>query len=439
MAARDNVIIRMSAEDAGAFEEWRKQARGPEMMGEAIEKAAQRGHAGVLDLTKALDHTIGKWLSIHEAIKTAAELLKGYYETKRELEQGEAHAAQTADAAMRAYFTNQRIVGAEAQAQSTERIGNVALRRNASLQQAGAAANLLSQFGVSPADAEGAALDELLQLQSATGSAGGNAEEMSRRVLNIIRRSMPGGKITPQNIRSIGTVANSLSNMEGFNDQTIDVFANVATELTKSGGYDYGTALALTTAVTGQYDPKQAKPMLRKFAQPGMQQGEAEMLAKARAMLGAGGGEKAYAETVQIGETGAMAMVRQSETGGVLGELEGKFLDREQIEKRLKASLRAAGVGKDAYTSAINYYENPWGPDWFVSDEGRVASAVEAAFPIDTESASVADAAKMQAARERVTRQALGQEQLPPIRIQLHNHEGREIPHSVEASKIEGR
>lgn len=436
MPAKDSVTIRMTAEDAGAFEEWRKQAKGPEMMGQAVEKAAKHSESHIKELGKELIAHAGHWLGVAAAIEGAKKVLESYYENKRELEQGEAHAAQSADAALRGYFTTARISDPRQQALATEKIGGVAMSRSATLANAGGAAKLLAQFGVSREDAEGGALSELLQLQSATSAAGGDPEQMARRVLDVIHRAMPGGKVTAQNIRSIGIASRQLTGQEGFNDATIDLFAKTATDLTK-GGYDYGTGLALATVVGGKYDPREGRRILRDYAKPGMQKGEAADLAAAKALLGAGGGESAYSQAVGIGESGPMAAVRESETGGILGEVDEKYLDREQIGKRLRAVLKAHGVSHDLFEAGVANYENPWGPDFLYSDEARVDAAlhrVYGTYPEGDRKKWLSDMKEKGQARKEI----LGEASIP-LTIRIKGQDGRDVPHSVEAAGVQGQ
>lgn len=435
MPAKDSISIRMTAEDAGAFEEWRKQAKGPELMGDAIEKASHKGKSSIADLAQHMLSHLGHWVSIGAAVEAAIEKTKRYFESLRELEQGQAKAAQDTDAAMRKYFVTQRISGEDQQQGSIQRIGNIAIKRKASISSAGTAATLLSQYGVSREEAEGGALDELLQLQSASAASGQDSDQMSKRVLDIIHRAMPGGKVTAKNIRTVGGAARQLTGQEGFNDQTIDLFAKVATDLTTKGGYDFGTAMALTTAVAGKYDPREGRSMLRGFAKPGMQNGEADFLKTAKQMLGGGNVQQAYGQAVEIGEEGPQALGRESQTGGTLGELGEKKLTHEQIRQRVLAVLGSAGYDESQRASLVSTYDSSlWGTDFLYGDESRVDEVLAKLYR------GRGELGQREGQQYRTMRsQMLGESALPNMTIQLKGQDGRDVPHSVEAVGIQGR
>lgn len=438
MAAKDNVVIRMTAEDAGAFEMWRKQAKGPEAMGDAIEKAGKKGKQSANELTRELEHMIGKWTSIATAIEFAKKMVEEYYQTKRELEQSEAGASQAADAAVRGYFKTARISGEPQQAAATQRIGAVALRQKTSLESAGGAANLLAQFGVPREQAEGGALEEMLQMQQAA-PAGAEPQEFSRRVLDIIRRSAPGGKVSTDAIHKVGVAMRQLTSSDlGFNAESVDLYAKHATML-KQAGYDTSTAMALTAAITEKYDARQARSIIKEIAKPGMQKGEAELVARARGALGTGGAAQ-YQEAAQIGRGSIGSLLAESTAGVTLAEMGEKKLKTPEIENRLKATMRAQGVTQEQFERGVRYYENPLpGFGWLFSDEARVDAALGIVFGNKggkrTDAARIANEAKIKTLRGQV----LGEAPLSPITVRIKGQDGRDVPHSVEAAGIPGR
>lgn len=436
MPAKDQITIRMSAEDAGAFEMWRKQAKGPEAMGDAIEKAGKKGKQATNELTAELGNMIGKWASIGAAIETAKKIMEDYFSTKRELEQSEAQASAAADSALRKYFVTARIGDEKQQAASTQRIGNIALRQKTSLPAAGSAANMLTQFGVSRQEAEGGTLEELLQLQTAATATGGDPDEISRRVLEIIRRSTPGGKVNKGSIGKVGVAMRQLTSSDlGFSDDAFNLYAKHATVL-QQGGYDTATAMALSAAISEKYDPRQARSIIKEIAKPGMQKGEAAFLARAKGALGKGG-EADYRQAIETGRGSVASLQAESETGGTLAEMGQKKLTTDQIKKRLIAELRASGASESEITKGVYGFEHPGGflpiTSWY-SDEQRAAIGLGGAIdPFNNFSPTFVHAPP---GREQALQRVTGQR---PLTVRIKGQDGRDVPHQVEAVGIQGR
>lgn len=427
MPAKDNVVIRMTAEDAGAFEEWRKQAKGPEMFGEAMEKSASRGKHLFEGLSHELLHHAGQWASVAAAIHAAKQVFEDYVKAKRELEQGEARASAEADLSLRGYFKTARITGEEQQGAATQRIGTVALKQKTSLQSAGAAANLLAQFGVSRDQAEGGALEEMLQMQQAA-PAGADPQDFSRRVLDIIRRSTPGGKVSTDAIHKVGVTMRQLTSSDlGFNENAVELYAKHATML-KEAGYDTSTGMALSAAISEKYDPRQARSIIKDIAKPGMQKGEAAFLARARGALGAGG-EAQYKEAAEIGRGSVASLQAESQTGATMAEFGEKKLTTDQIRQRLLAVLRARGDDEDSVAIAESQFKHTLSERaslgmYEPSDEARVNSAL----------GLFSDRKK----KGEMMEQILGRKPLPTT-IRIKGQDGRDVPHHVEAAAIPGR
>jgi len=434
MPAKDNVIIRMSAEEAGVVEAWRKAKEGPEAMAKAIEDASNRGRRHTDQMAQSLEHMVGKWVSVHAGIEAVKKTFEQLIEFQREFEQNEAKASQTADAAMRKYFVTARIASESQQQAVTRRIGDVAIRQRTGLPAAGAAAELLTRFGVSRGEAEGASLEELLKLQTATQAGGGDADAFSRRVLEIIRRSTPGGKITPQAIGKVGATMRQLTGSDlGFGDQAFELYAKFATIL-KSGGYDESTGMALTAAISEKYDPRAARSVIREIAKPGMQKGEAELLARARGALGRTSGVAEYEEAVDIGRESIASMIAEGQTGATLAKVGEKKLTTEQIKERLLAVVRASGASEGEFKAAEFTYEHPflWTlPATLLSDEQRANWALSQVRPSRFDSSG---------AREQAYQRIIGLQPLaPPMTIRIKGQDGRDVPHQSEAAGIQSR
>lgn len=432
MAAKDNVIIRMSAEDAGAFEEWRKQARGPEQFGQAVEKAADKGKSAAAGLAVELVKMAGTWVTIASLVKAATDAVNEHFETKRRLEQESAGANASADAAVRGYFVRAKISDPAEQKKSLERIGNIAIKQKEKLSTAGAGARLLTGFGVSREEAEGGTLDELLNFYDAMSGTGTDPSESAERVLRILDRS--GAGVNRKSLRKLGATARGLmTSAKGFGSETMDQYAAVSS-FAKDAGMDQSAGLAMFTALMEKYEGKQAKTFFKEMAKPGMQSGEKDIRARASALLAAGGGEKDYQLSADIADQGIQAEIDTSQTAGILGGAGDKKLTTEQIRERLKFILKQQGAGEDLTTFALNQYDHPWGPDSWWNDKDRAEMALAAVIP--NRGLSRADEAAGNRFRAPLVEQAIGNQ---PLTVRLKTDRGQDLPHTVEATGIQGR
>jgi hypothetical protein len=428
MPAKDNVVVRMTAEDAGAFEMWRRQAKGPELMGDAIEKVGHKSHSMSEEVGHELDHMAGKWVTVHAAIHEAIHLVKEYYEVLKEQREEEEGATRTIDSGSAKYAQKQRLKTPEAREHAARRIGEAGARAGVSPETAFAGATLLAESGVPDDQASGEALDELLKLQNATG---GNAD-ISKRVLDIIRRSMPGGKVTAKSIHDVGIATRQLTGQEGFNDQTIDLFAKVATDLTGKGGYDYGTALSLTTAVSSKYDPREAKSILKRFAAPGMQKGEKEYLDKARGMLGNNSGAD-YDQAADIQRQTLGSREQSEATKKVLNEYEPGMTSRQLAHDRLKNAMRYYyGVHPvtEALASTDLMLHEAYGIATGQSEEETLKSFIPKWSPGNRQRGWAPSD------NEHFRKMMLGEEQIPlkvHVTTQFQGPDGLDIPHEPAA------
>jgi hypothetical protein len=444
MPAKDNVVIRMTSEDAGAFEAWRKAAKGPEAMGDAIEKGATKGKHHTDQLTHSVDHLIGKWTSVIAAIELTKKTLENYMETARESESRQSQAALDVDAVMRPYFAKKGISDVGQQQSLTQRVGQIAVQRRAGTAEAGSALDLLAGYKFANQNDEFAAFDELLQLGKAAGAKGADPKEFETRVLAAITRST-GKDPSAKSIRHFGALATGMFGRAKNYDPAviIDEFANVADEARRHG-MDPDMAFSMMTAIAEGGDPRQAKPKFREFLKPGMQKGEAEYMARARELMK---GSSDYAKTVEIASSGPGAVNTTAGTAAAFTEAATGKISREAAKKNLIALMGQLDIPETGPSGRIaqeQAFEHPGGPFSFFdkyystedvaeSEAGNLATMAMARGDHRGQSIKRIEAETARL-KEQYKQQILGK-----IQITLKTQEGRDVPRSVNAVGIQGR
>lgn len=456
MPAKDQVTVRMSAEDAGAFEAWRKAAKGPEEMEKAIDKLGQKSKQTSDSGEKDLTRTVGKWAEVVAGISAAQRALEQYYQTLRAHEDRGASAAADADKATRSYFARQLISDPAQQQQALRNIGAQAMKRTSSLSSAGAAADMLAEFGFPRGEAEGQSLLELLTLQDAAAGAGGDSREISRRVLEIIQRS--GRPKTAESIRELGITASSLvGKAVGFNADIMGEYSKVASAGT-AGGADESLGLAMWAALREKYESKPAKSAFEEMMKPGTQAGEKEIRARAAALLGASGqAETDYQNRADIYSSGVASRQDESDVANTLAMMKPGAIGRDEAKKRLQALLGYYGTpetGLRGKAARESMWDHPgftlpllgWSTDSLWSTEDLAAQqarmlATDRSRSMEEYNANVG----------KFTDQILGKEPLPyqpnqggaPVRVQVdvkvHGASGLDIPSSVSAQQLEDK
>ena len=204
MAARDNVVIRMSAEDAGAFEAWRKAAKGPEEMGAAIDKTAQKSRNLATEAGEFLSGMIGKWTSVAGAVGLVTAAIQRQYEAEKALRELRTKTTDTVDVLMNRFQVQSQIKsGPEADRYRSQILATAANRR-IDPQVAFTVAEQMVSSGVNAKDTVyGGGLDEMLQLLGATNAGGGDFGDPRDATKSFIRW-LTANNLAPnqKNIRS---------------------------------------------------------------------------------------------------------------------------------------------------------------------------------------------------------------------------------------------
>jgi hypothetical protein len=434
MAAKDNIIIRMSAEDAGVFEAWQRAKKGPEAMGDAIEKASQKGKKHTLDLGQTLDHMVGKWVSIHAVIELARKGLEEYYKIMKENRDAEENSTRRIDTGIARYSQVQRLGTPHAREHAAQRIGQQAARARVTPEAGMSAATMLGEFGVGDDQATGEALAELLQVQNATKTTGGDPESFARRVLEIIKRS--GQKVNAKSIHGVGVTARALTGKAaGFDEGIMEEYAAVSSAAT-AGGVDQATGLAIFAALREDIsEAKRAKTQFREYMKAGMQKGEAGYRKRAAAFMAGGGDDLSAAAELQRQTLGARETGAASQKS--FNEYEPGILSRQQAHDNL-FNLSRSAFGKHPVQEAISSAGlSAWEIAGIVSGHSEEQSV--GAF---VRQIAGSDKAFRQPEYQKMLGQLLGREAIPgqtQVSVRIKGQDGRDVPHQVEAVGIQGR
>jgi hypothetical protein len=451
MSAKDNVVIRMSSEDAGAFEAWRKQAAGAKMLGDAIDNALNKGKRHTDELGGSVGNLTGKWSGLIAAVAAAKAMLEDYMKLEREREEKRSGAAVTIDESMRGYFTRRGISDPGQQQAINTRVGQVATARAATVGEAGSAMDLLAGYKFQNQDAEFAALDEALQVQKAARYKGGDSEFIKRVIAGITRS---GGSVDAQSIQHFGKLATSMigkaTNYDPAN--AVDVFANVGTQL-RRGGRTEDQGYALTAAVLENQDTRQATALLKEFAKPGMQAGEAAYTKRASELMAMPGPD--YKTAVAIATSGPAAVSTRAQTAQTFTQAGKGEISREDMIKNLETLLDQSDVGEGILDphNKLRRLERARHPGL---DLGRIPildwkiGTPDSAYSTEDVAAEQAGyltpghdfwTKEFQERKQHIKQQLLGKEPIPEIKVkvELRTNQGRDIPHRVLAADIPGR
>lgn len=429
MPVNENVNIKVSADMAQAIQAWKEIADGPLALERALKKISELEGQRSKGLARELSNVVGQWASIGAMINAATKALRFYFDTAQRLREESVNATRDIDTASRQYFISAGIKpGTPQGAQAIRNITTMAQTAGATPAGAFAGARMLAEFGATTQQQQGGALRELLDLQDVMkiGGKEGDAEQLSRAVLEVLKRSQQ--PITGPSVRALGGTAVQLTGAgTGFGPGQIQEFARVA-KVATDAGLDMPTALSMWAALREAEEPRIARTKYRALLDKKELPGEAAQ----RAALRKRGVELMATAATPYDEALAIAggaMVEAEQVAGARYDVSGfatGALDAETVRKNMISAIRdqyGKSPAREAMATAMFNLRNLiGGPEYAINtgfpDSGMTTREVQA--------------------NQKIRERALGRENFN-INIKLKTPDGRDIPHEVEAIGIQER
>ncbi len=264
--AREESIVKMSADDAEVDRAWAKQFEYMRRLEAALRQAGvQAGITGKLGLKSFTDWSFGI-----SHVQRAVQMMIGELEKARAAQERfvSASARTTTDSNVSEQLLFGQASGLadpKAQAEARKRMSELAQRYSASYTQATDAARQLISLGMAEQDVfrEGGGLDVALAVSSAMGGLQ-QGQDQAGFVAGLMK-AMPAFQLdkTPENMLKVGVGMQRLFKNTSLQASSVERFASVASSVSELGNTDIETALAALSTLTDVTDESQAATGLR--------------------------------------------------------------------------------------------------------------------------------------------------------------------------------
>lgn len=260
MGYSDFVELQLTVKEAGQVQAWLEAKKGPEQMGDAMDKMGRKGKQSSDTLAGAMDSMIGKWASVQGAIGLAQKALDFYMEAnKKAIQEGKA-ATQIVDESIRKLRV-QSSSGMD-QAQLTQMIGKSAVNAAVSLPFATSAAQQAISSGFKDTDIlKNGGLDSILQFANATNSTDQDPAEMVKSLGLFLGAT--GQDLNSENLRR--TMRGTQRLFKGTNMQAsaLRFMAKEGSQISQFGGLSGDDTLAISSVLLNTLKEEQAATSFR--------------------------------------------------------------------------------------------------------------------------------------------------------------------------------
>lgn len=421
MPANEDVQLTFTIDDAEAQRAWEKFAQGPQKAEEALKKLHDQSEHTGHGIGSVLDHTVGKWLTLHAAIHEAIHLIREYHEEMMKMRDEEAGAFQTTDKAMRPLFAALKLAEPGEQQELQDAISRIAIQKTVSIPRAAKSAASLARYGATQEQILGGDLEALLNYEKAASIAGQTPD--SDQILKALYRSKRG--ITPDAIAGLGAqMVAYTGRIAGFGPQTVEDYAKYAGLM----GSD-PEALGIYAELATQYEPKQIKKKITELYSSRPSGGARRQLAELRDRLHADTGQanpaEEYHKAIEIEDQSIGSKIEQGEALLMYQRAKsGERLTRAQRLERFESLYRNAGASNlDIWIKDKRLWLESWNGEDSENELMGTFIAEQRVMSGKAGSRNPKEIAEIISGQRDIT-------------IKLQGHDGRDIPHEPAAGAL---
>jgi len=263
MGVKDDVQITMSAKDAGMVAAWLEAKKGPEQMGEAMDKMGRKGKAANDSLGASMTAMVGKWTSIAGAIAIAQKALDFYMQSNQRAIQEGKLATQTIDESFRRLMVQADLRSAGiTQSQLKQSVIRSATAQAVPIPFANAAATQAISSGFNAKDIlQGGGLDSFLQFANATNSTDQDPAQLVKSIGLFLGST--GQDLTSANMRRTMVGVQRLFKGTNMQASALPFLAREGSQITDFGGLSGDDTLSIASVLLNSLGEEKAATAFR--------------------------------------------------------------------------------------------------------------------------------------------------------------------------------
>lgn len=265
----EDILVRMMANTQEALRQWEIMKRGPEGLGDVLERTARRGKRASFDMTRQFEQMAARWVSIGAAVSAATRGIAAFRQEQARLRTERAENTVTLNEQFVGLFQQMGLTGrGQRGARDQMRSQMFNLSERYGLRDTGvaiAAAKQLKSIGFEREAIQGGGLEDFLKLIIATTATGRDVDTgQIARAMGMFIEATGQGK-TRRSIRQTGVAVSSLYENTPLELKDLEALAGESGAITQLGGTSWKKQLALYAGLRETKDPATAATAFRNF------------------------------------------------------------------------------------------------------------------------------------------------------------------------------
>lgn len=261
---REDVNIKVTADEAEALRMWRRMQEGPEAVAAEMENMSRRGKRASSSLASDFDKLVGKWFSVRAGIQAAQDVFNAFIESQRELRDQALDTTIALDEQTRKLMVQAGVTGGNQFNRIRQSVLATAEARGATSSAAFEATRQLVSSGFTLDEAlDGGATDEFLQLLAATNAAGGDADPqaLAKALAAVLTANQQ--QLSAENVRGVAVPIQELFRSTNLQVANLARFAPESAVIQSASGASINEQLAIFSQLLDVTDEARASTAFR--------------------------------------------------------------------------------------------------------------------------------------------------------------------------------